>query len=256
MSDVRRDALFEDLLTRPRHSGGWFGVRESLAAHALLITAALVLPVLWSSDLPPAKGIRGILYLDPPAAAAAPLPKGRPDGRPKPAAASVTPEPHPREPVMTEPPVVQEAPLQPEDGVPEAETLGSETGSANGVADGMDGGQDGGEVGGSLFGVVGGCRTCSGEGPVRDYDQPPRLVQSFNPEYPQDAFVKKVEGTVLLEIVIDDRGQVTAVRILHSIAALDAAAVAAVKKWRFEPAVKKGRRVATFAQVPVSFRIF
>jgi TonB family protein len=76
------------------------------------------------------------------------------------------------------------------------------------------------------------------------------------PLYPQDAFVKKVEGTVVLEIVIDERGRVVRTRILRSIPLLDAAAVTAVRQWVFAPAQKQGRAVASLAVAPVTFRIF
>jgi TonB family protein len=76
------------------------------------------------------------------------------------------------------------------------------------------------------------------------------------PLYPQDAFVKKVEGTVVLEIVIDERGHVARTRILRSIPLLDAAAVAAVRQWVFAPAQQQGRAVASLAVAPVTFRIF
>jgi protein TonB len=45
-------------------------------------------------------------------------------------------------------------------------------------------------------------------------------------------------------------------RVLRSIPALDAAAIATVKQWQFAPAIKHGRPVATIAQAPVGFRIF
>jgi protein TonB len=74
--------------------------------------------------------------------------------------------------------------------------------------------------------------------------------------YPQEAFVKKVEGTVLVEILIDANGQVVRARVLQSVPLLDDAALEAVGQWLFAPAVKRGRPVATVAQAPISFRIY
>ena len=68
--------------------------------------------------------------------------------------------------------------------------------------------------------------------------------------------MKKVEGTVVIEIVIDERGRVVRTRIVRFVALLDAAAVAAVRRWVFAPALKHGRPVATLAMAPVASRIF
>ena len=138
------------------------------------------------------------------------------------------------------------------------EAPGSPTGSEFGVPEGMEEGEEGGVVGGVPGGVVGGVIGGTGTGPVplRDVDRPPRLLRQVRPTYPHDAFVKKIEGTVVLEIVIDERGQVVRTRIVRSVPLLDAAAVDAVRQWIFAPAEKRGRPVATIAVTPVSFRIF
>ena len=88
------------------------------------------------------------------------------------------------------------------------------------------------------------------------FDQPPRLIHPTRPKYPQDAFVRRVQGTVELEILIDKTGRVIGTRVLKSIPALDAAAIACVREWRFRPARHAGEPVATRALAPVTFRIF
>ena len=88
------------------------------------------------------------------------------------------------------------------------------------------------------------------------YDQPPRMIENVRPQYPSDAFSKKIEGTVELEILIDATGAVTQARIVKSIPLLDRAAVKCVFQWRFSPARKNGQSVATRANAPITFRIF
>ena len=242
-------------MTNPRRERGWFGVRESIVAHSLLIGAAVLVPMLLPVEFPETPNYVGILTFDPPAAAAAPLPKGRPEAKPKTTAEPVTADPHPDTPVLTEPQPTENA-VEHEARAPESEQWGSATGSDAGIPEGMEGGRDGGVAGGVADGVLGGCVGCSGENPVLDYDQAPRLIKSVPPLYPQDAFVNKVEGTVVVEILIDSMGRVVRTRVLHSVAGLDQAAVAAVRQWVFEPAVKHGRHVATLAQAPVGFRIY
>ena len=125
------------------------------------------------------------------------------------------------------------------------------------MADGMEGGTEGGVVGGVLGGVIGGCVGCDGNDPVMDYDQPPRLLKKVEPHpYPQEAFVKKIEGIVLVQILIDGNGNVAQAHVLRSIPALDQAALTSVKQWKFAPAIKAGRPVATIAQASVAFRIY
>jgi TonB family protein len=92
--------------------------------------------------------------------------------------------------------------------------------------------------------------------PVADYDKPPKPLKMTRPQYPKAAFDAKIEGTVVVEILIDEKGQVHPQRILTSIPALDAAAIATVKEWVFSPAKKKGRAVASIAHAPIGFRAF
>jgi TonB family protein len=122
---------------------------------------------------------------------------------------------------------------------------------AKGMEGGVEGGVEGSTVGGPLGGVIGG----TGTEPVLDYDQPPRLIKSAKPTYPPEAFEKKIEGTVLLEIVIDANGHVVRERVTQSIPLLDAAAIQAVRQWIFSPALRHGRSVTTVAHAPVTFRL-
>jgi protein TonB len=125
-----------------------------------------------------------------------------------------------------------------------------------GIPEGMEEGVEGGVVGGVPGGVIGGVIGGTGDGPVLDFDQPPRLIKQTKPVYPQDAFIKKIEGQVLVEALIDSTGHVTRTRVIQSVPALDAAAIQCVSQWVFTAAVKKGRAVPTLIHVPVTFRIF
>jgi protein TonB len=120
------------------------------------------------------------------------------------------------------------------------------------MEEGVEGGQVGGIPGGVLGGVIGG----TGTGPVLDYDAPPRPIKITRPQYPQEAFIKKIEGTVIVEILIDATGRVVRARVIQSVPLLDAAAIKTVYQWVFQPAVKRGQPVATIAHAPVAFRIY
>src|SRR5262249_18800264 len=92
--------------------------------------------------------------------------------------------------------------------------------------------------------------------PEVDFDRPPKPVRSPRPEYPDAAFRVHIEGVVLVEVVIDAQGRVARSRVVQSTPALDEAALATVRQWSFEPAMKHGQPVATFAHIPVRFRIY
>ncbi|MBI3932512.1 MAG: TonB family protein [Acidobacteria bacterium] len=252
-----QEQLFADLVvSNPPHRRAWFGVQASLFAHGVILAAVVLVPIFWPQDLPEtAFGLRVLIY-DPPAAAAAPLPKGSSPlqkmERPRPVTPQETKKPTLE--VQIERP--QEQPLEPEPGTPETEQYGSPTGSDLGSPDGMEGGVDGGVPGGVLGGVPGGCIGCTGSGPVLDYDQPPRLIRQIRPEYPQEAFVKKIDGVVILQVLIDGTGRVVRHEILKSVPALDRAAIQCVYQWQFAPALKRGVPVATLATIPVSFTMY
>jgi len=236
----------------------------SAAVHLLLAAVLVLVPILLPESLieMPQTDVFRVLIYDPPPPPPPPLPKGTPEGgrRPMAAKAPPIPQPAPVEPqARLEAPVeVAAAPIRPP--VALDEPAGSPTGSESGIPEGMEEGVEGGVVGGVPGGVVGGVIGGTGTGPVPglvyDFDRPPRLLNPTKPKYPPDAFVRKVEGVVIVEFVIDATGHVVRTRIVQSIPMLDAAALATVRAWEFAPALKHGHPVATAAQAPVTFRIF
>jgi protein TonB len=83
--------------------------------------------------------------------------------------------------------------------------------------------------------------------------QPPKKLKDVRPEYPMTARNARVEGTVILEAVIDSRGLVADVRVLKSIPLLDEAAVEAVKQWRYQATLLNGEAVPIVMTVTVNF---
>ena len=252
-----RDELFS-LYTGDLHEktarGRWFSI--SVALHAVLILALILSPLFYPDEPPPPVDyIRALIY-NPPPPPPPPLPKGssiKPTERAPERTGAKPPDPD----VLVEPRVPDDPkPVEPEKGIDPLKQFGVEDGSVAGSIDGMAGGVEGGTVGGTLGGVIGGVIGGTGDSPVLDYDQPPRLLKQTRPVYPQEAFIKKIEGVVTLEIVIGIDGKVGRARVLRSIPQLDNAAIQTVRQWVFSPAIKGGRPVATIANAPVSFRIF
>jgi protein TonB len=228
----------------------------TVVAH-LVAAAALYLVPLFMPELLPEQGDRRVVFFDPPPPPPPPMQRGsstREQVKPEPAKKVVdTPKPEFTAPIEQQP---VEKPLEPETGVKPEDQFGSETGSDLGDALGMEGGVEGGQVGGVPGGVLGGMLGGTGTGPVMDYDTPPRPIKSPRPQYPQEAFIKKIEGTVLVEILIDAQGNVSRARVVQSVPLLDAAALQTVYQWKFMPAIKHGRPVPTLAHIPVAFRIY
>ncbi len=120
----------------------------------------------------------------------------------------------------------------------------------------VEGGVDtGGVPGGVVGGVEGGMPGAPAAEPVRvgGEIQPPKKLKNVPPEYPQTARTARVEGTVILEAVIDTRGMVADVKVLKSIPLLDEAAVEAVKQWRYQATLLNGQAVPIIMTVTVNF---
>jgi protein TonB len=81
----------------------------------------------------------------------------------------------------------------------------------------------------------------------------PQKIVDVAPAYPAVAQRARIEGVVILEAVIDAQGRVQSVRVLRSIALLDQAAVDAVQQWRFTPALLNAEPVPVVMTVTVNF---
>jgi protein TonB len=83
----------------------------------------------------------------------------------------------------------------------------------------------------------------------------PKRVQYIIPEYPEIARNARIEGTVILEAVLDVTGRVQSVRVLRSVALLDHAAIAAVRQWRYTPTELNGVPVQVLMTITVTFSL-
>lgn len=96
-----------------------------------------------------------------------------------------------------------------------------------------------------------------GGGPFRSGVTAPRATYDPEPEYSEEARKIKLQGVVVLSLVIDPQGQPRTVRVARSLGmGLDEKAIEAVKKWRFTPGTKDGMPVAMQVNVEVNFRLY
>lgn len=86
---------------------------------------------------------------------------------------------------------------------------------------------------------------------------PPKKKKVEPPSYPMDALIKGVNGSVLLEFLIERDGTVRDVRIIEAIPSgvFEHRVRSAAFKWLFEPAMRDGKPFATWAEMYVYFKI-
>jgi TonB family protein len=86
--------------------------------------------------------------------------------------------------------------------------------------------------------------------------RPPKVLRHVAAEYPPGASARGLEGTVVYEITFDSRGGITEFRLLRSAGnGFDEAAKAAIKNYKFQPAMKDNQPVAYRSTIEINFRL-
>jgi protein TonB len=234
--------LFHDVTERrPRGSratGGTLAV--SIVAHALILAAVIVVPLLATDTLPDLVDTVGAFRPD------APLPPEPP--RPAISRSTSTTQPTPR----------NVAPVEPPDEIGDDQPRGPSVVCAECVVDPTPNGAPIGLIGGTGAGIP------EPPPPPPPVPQKPVRVTALNmptkvrdvaPVYPAIAKAAGVEGMVIIEAVIAVDGTVRDARVLRSVALLDRAALDAVKQWRYAPTRLNGVAVPVIVTVTVHFRL-
>jgi TonB family protein len=97
-------------------------------------------------------------------------------------------------------------------------------------------------------------------------NQPDRVTATQNltfnshnpPRYPQDAIQNKQEGTVILKVLVGADGTPRTISVdpaTQAAPSLIKAASDAAMQWHFNPAVKNGKPIESYAKVPVNFSL-
>jgi TonB family protein len=141
-------------------------------------------------------------------------------------------------------------------GDPLSKVLGASngTGSGGGMGSGNGGGigpgsgagygpGHGGNFGGGAYKIGGGVSA-------------PVPIYKPEPEYSEEARKAKFQGTVVLFIVVDEKGNARDLRVIRPLGlGLDQKAIEAVNKWKFRPGMKDGHPVPVQATIEVNFRL-
>src|SRR5208282_4208114 len=85
----------------------------------------------------------------------------------------------------------------------------------------------------------------------------PRTTYAPEPTYPNKERKARHSGVVILGLVVGPDGLPREITVSRPLSPdFDAAAIDAVKKWKFSPASKDGNPVATAIKVEVSFHLY
>src|SRR5262245_56657163 len=89
---------------------------------------------------------------------------------------------------------------------------------------------------------------------IAELDQKPRAILQTAPQYTYELRQKKIEGTVSVLFIVDETGRVVNPRIETSPnPGFERAVLEAVRQWKFEAAVRGGKKVAARMRVPLRF---
>ena len=234
LCDVMRPA---DATQRARR---WYVLPLSIGAHAAAAAALLIIPLAAEVERPaPVRPASHFTHVMPASLPDVPLPKGNlvPDVRrmAAPVQAPSLIEPETNEPVTAS-------------GPPEGPPIPG----PRGVPDGLELGYIG-----TRSAIVALPKPESKAEPQRvgGVIREPRKVFDVAPTYPPIAIAAKKEGVVILEAVIDERGNVVRLKVLRSEPLLDAAAISAVERWRYTPTLLNNVPVPVLMTITVRFRL-
>jgi len=238
------------------HRSPW--LLAGLVFNVSLVLAGLALPVLQLEAINYQPALAVVMLTAPPPPPPPPpsrrAPTRRPAKRPTLRNAQLSlPEPTPRKLAAIDQALAQEDLDSPE---------GAEL-TFGDIAGGIPGGILGGIPGGVAGGVLGSTALTfpapppPPEGPVRVGGklQAPALIRRVLPVYSLMAKRARIQGTVRIDAIINEEGRVVEVSVLSGPPLLVPSALAAVKKWVFQPTYLNGRPVAVAFVVTLNFTL-
>ena len=113
----------------------------------------------------------------------------------------------------------------------------------------------------AAVGTVGLRRSIAQDTPERVYKvgngvTSPKVLYKVDPQYSEEARKAKVEGTVLLNLVIQPDGMAHDISVVTGPGyGLDLMAMQAVAQWRFQPGTLDSQPVAVRARIEVNFKL-
>jgi len=251
------DSLLDLSSTRPGRRTSDFFV--SIVTHGLVLMAIMLIPLYYTESINLKEVSQMFVVAPPPAPPPPPPPAAQVikavRGAPKRVLTTaggklVMPTVIPKEVA-----ILHEEPLPPE----------IETGGVvGGVPGGIPGGQPGGVIGSIIAGGLKGSLpppppppSAAQRAPVRvgGRVKAPRKLYAPAPNYPALARQARIEGTVVIDAVIDVSGNVVEAKVVSGHPLLLAAALEAVRQWKFEPTYLNEQPVPVALLVTVEFHL-
>jgi TonB family protein len=85
----------------------------------------------------------------------------------------------------------------------------------------------------------------------------PHRVFTPDPEYDDKARKKRIQGTVVLSLIVTKEGRTADVQVTRTLTpGLDKQAIKAVSQWRFDPVIQDGKACPMRIAVEVSFKLY
>lgn len=133
------------------------------------------------------------------------------------------------------------------------------SGTGGGVGSGQGGGLGpgrGGGTGGGDFREGGGDNDRNPDGSARSVDSKPIPLNSPRPNYTEEARKNKIQGNVIVKVLVGTDGSVKQVRVSRGLPdGLNEEAIRAAYQLRFRPATKNGQPVAYWVNVQIEFNL-
>jgi protein TonB len=231
-----------------------FATTTSFIFNCFAIGVMLIVPLLFTEDLPKAQLLTFLVAPPPP-----PPP-------PPPAAAQVT-----RVVKQIQTDMLNTGQLRTPTKIPQKIEMIKEEeappplATTGGVVGGVPGGIPGGQLGGVIGGIVNSTSNLSAI-PKFAPVTPQRvrisqgvtkglLIHRQEPTYPTLARAARVQGDVILSAVIDVNGQITNLQLVSGHPMLVPAALDAVKQWRYKPYLLNGQPVEVETTITVIFTL-
>jgi periplasmic protein TonB len=235
----------------------WLSLPLAIVLH-LAVLVSLTFAQYWNVEkVTEPEVVNIVFHPDPPAPP--PIARGTSAPQPTPHRSAA---PVPARQVVQPPPVVPDLPPAPAAPEPAANVATDDRNLLPGPTTGDPNGVDGGDPNGVLNGK--GPIGSTGHGfdqvdappiPVGGAVTKPVILRKVEPQYTEVARRARLQGTVIVQAVIDEAGRVLDVKVLKPLPmGLDQAAVDAVSQWRFTPATLYGRPVKVYFSLTVNFK--
>ncbi|HUK26027.1 MAG TPA: energy transducer TonB [Terriglobales bacterium] len=228
-----------------------FSTAVSFSFQAVLVAVALIVPLMFTSELP-RQQLLTFLVAPPP-----------PPPPPPPAAAPVKIVRQMQSDIMngelrTPARIPSKVQMIKEEAAPPPLTTGE------GVVGGVPGGVPGGQLGGVIGGIISSTSHLNVPKLVKPTPQRIRisqgvtaglLVHKIEPIYPTLARQARIQGQVLLSAIISKEGAIENLQVVRGHPMLVPAAIEAVKQWRYRPYLLNGQPVEVETEIIVTFTL-